>query len=162
MSTGSDLLAAVTQAQADVAKLHAWLHGPASGDGSIVDFGDGLLVKTPARLAAENAVYDTPVELAIDEEGAVAIDLSLGSVFVLPLTADVDMTITGVPAGTAASFVLETIGDDTQRTITEPASVVAMNGAWTPTATDTRRDRALYDTIDGGTTWRRWVEFQNA
>lgn len=52
MSIITDLQAKVAQYTADADKVRAWVLGPASGAGSIVDFGGGLLVKTIARLCA--------------------------------------------------------------------------------------------------------------
>lgn len=161
MTTTTTLVDGAALIAADSALMRAWLRGPASGDGSLVDFGGGVILKTPARLAAEASVFETVAALAI-ASNTIGVNLGAAGVFTLALTANVTtMNITGAQAGKATSFILELTADGTGRTFTEPGSVVAMDGAYTPTSTNTKKDRLLYETIDGGTTWRRWIVFQN-
>jgi hypothetical protein len=94
--------------------------------------------------------------------GALSLDLKAATVFIVALNANVTaMTFANMVPGFAASFLLEFTADGTARTVAQPASVVAMNGAYTPSSINGKKDRLLYETIDGGTTWRMWIVFLN-
>ena len=110
---------------------------------------------------ATNGQRETVAAPAITA-GALALDLSAASIFNVALNANVTaLNINNMVAGFASSFILEFTADGTPRTVTQPASVVPMSGAYTPTSTNTKKDRLLYETINGGTTWRMWIVFQN-
>lgn len=84
-----------------------------------------------------------------------ALDLSAGRIFKVALNAAINtLTISNVPAAVAVRFELILTADGTPRVITWPASVHWPGGvAPTPTSTATYRDRYVFSTEDGGTTW---------
>ena len=88
------------------------------------------------------------------------IDLATGSVFTKTVTADADFTITGAPAGTAASFAF-VLTDGGSYTVTWPASVLWAGGT-APVLTASGTDVLAFLTPDGGTTWYGRVLVQGA
>jgi len=155
----TDFAALATQLEADVELLNSWLDGPASGDGSIVDFGDNT-AKTPARMSAENSIFETVGSPSI-ATNVLTLNLASASVFTVALNANVStLTISNATASKATSFILELTADGTPRSFTQPGTVTLMNGTYTPSSTNGKKDRLLYDTIDG-TNWRLWVLAQN-
>ena len=94
--------------------------------------------------------------------GVLTLDLLAATYFNVALNANVtSLVLANMVAGKAASFLLEFTADGTARTVAQPASVVAMTGAYTPSSGNGKKDRLLYETIDGGTTWRMWIAFLN-
>lgn len=94
--------------------------------------------------------------------GALSLDLSAASVFNVALNANVTtLTFANMVAGFATSFVLQFTADGTPRTVTQPASVVLLSGAYVPASTNGKRDLLTYTTLDGGTTWLMGIISQN-
>jgi len=169
MSMATDLAAAVAAAQADAAKLHAIVNGPAAGGTSLVTLADGVtVVKTLARVAAEsaalfvaNSVAET-VAAAPIVAGAVVFDLTVAGIFTVDLIANITgVTISGAVAGKAASFLVILTAKGPPRTMAQPGSVDPATGAYAPSSANGKRDRLMYDTVDGGATWTMSILRQN-
>jgi hypothetical protein len=124
----------------------------------IADSNGQVIMPGPIATNGQRETVATPAIAA----GALALDLSAASIFNVALNANVTtLNINNMVAGFASSFILEFTADGTPRTVTQPASVVPMTGTYTPTSTNTKKDRLLYETINGGTTWRMWIVFTN-
>lgn len=161
MSLITDLVGAKDQILADAAILHAVVSGPAAGAGSLVEVAPGQFVRTLRRLAIELVDRESVAAVSI-VGGVVNIDLLATTIFTIPLTANItSLLLSAIEAGHAGSFILEFTADGTQRTVAQPGNVVPMNGTYTPSAGNGKKDRLLYESIDGGTTWRMWIVFQN-
>lgn len=127
--------------------------------------------KTPVIDANGNYVFQAPVVTNGVREvvaapaivaGVLTLDLSAATVFNVALNAAItSIVITNPPAGYAGSFTVRFTADGTPRAITLPASFVALNGTYTPTSTNAKRDRLAFFTADGGTTWEMLVVAQN-
>lgn len=113
--------------------------------GPVVSNGQLETVETPAIVA-----------------GTLNLDVLTASIFRVALDANVTtLNFNNMLADHATSFLLEFTADGTGRTVTQPGNVTLMTGAYTPTSTNGKKDRLLYETIDGGTTWRMWIVFTN-
>lgn len=149
----TDFAAAAAQFIADQALFHAWLHGPASGGTSIVDFGGGLTVKTLARLAQEQ-VEAVGAPTINSGTSTLALDVSAYGAFTVANNhAVTTLSITGATAGRTSSFSLLLTADGTPRAWTWGASVTWINGEPTLTSTNAKRDLFSFFSFDGGTTW---------
>ena len=86
---------------------------------------------------------------------AITLDLVNGNVQKLTLTANCTITLTGPSTGAYRSMLLYIFQDGTGgRTITWPASVKwGASGAPVLSTTNSKMDKVLLDTVDGGTTW---------
>lgn len=94
--------------------------------------------------------------------GVLTLDLSAATVFKVALTANVTtLTLAGAVAGFATSFILELTADGTARAFTMPGNVTALDGPYTPSSTNGKRDRLIFETDDGGTTWLMGIRAQN-
>lgn len=94
---------------------------------------------------------------------ALDIDLRSGTVFYVPLNADITtFTISGVRTPGASSFTLIFTADGTQRAITWPGSVSWNNGL-TPTPSQTNGVKDIYSfmTLNAGTNWYGFISGQN-
>jgi hypothetical protein len=90
--------------------------------------------------------------------GALAIDVTTGTQFVVAKNANATVTFTNVPASGVTSFTLVFTADGTARTITWPASVKWSGGsAPTLTSTNNKQDVLTFITHDGGTTWLGFI-----
>lgn len=125
---------------------------------AIADANGQIVFPGPVATKGQRETVATPAIVA----GALALDLLAATIFRVTLNASVGvLNINNMVADFAASFLLEFTADGTARTVAQPASVVAMNGAYTPSSGNGKKDRLLYETIDGGTTWRMWIVFLN-
>lgn len=133
----------------------------ASSTGAAVAFSAGtkyISLVAPAGKSAFAESIDTP---AISG-GVLTLDLSKATVFKVALNANVtSIAIVNPPAGKAVSFALKFTADGTARTVAQPASVVALNGTYTPSSVNGKRDRLAYFSDDGGTTWEMLIVGQN-
>lgn len=94
--------------------------------------------------------------------GALNLDLLAATIFTVALNANITtLTINSMAPGFASSFMLQLTADGTARTFTQPGSVVALTGPYTPTSTNGKRDLLSYTTFDGGTTWLMAIIAQN-
>ncbi len=94
--------------------------------------------------------------------GALALDMLLGTVHKVTLNANVTaLTFSNVLTGFASSFTVEFTANGTPYTVTQPASVTMLNGTYTPSSTNGKRDLLTYSTLDGGTTWLCAIIAQN-
>ena len=94
--------------------------------------------------------------------GALTLDMLLGTVHKVALNANVTaITFSNVLPGFASSFTVEFTADGTPRTVTMPGTVTALNGAYTPSSTNAKRDLLNFVTLDGGTTWLMAIIAQN-
>lgn len=85
---------------------------------------------------------------------AYTINLASGNVFNLTLTGNVTFTFSGATSGKACSFAAYLKQDATgSRTATWPGSVKWSGGAPTLTTTASAVDVAVFESLDGGTTW---------
>jgi hypothetical protein len=106
-------------------------------------------------------IFETSTSPTI-ASGVLSLNLLAASVFQVALNANVTtLTFANMIADKAASFLLEFTADGTPRTVAQPGSVVPMTGSYTPSSANGKKDRLLYETIDGGTTWRMWIVFLN-
>ncbi len=131
----------------------------APGSKSVIADATGHFV-FPAPIATKGQ-RETVVAPTISA-GELIIDLLAASVFRVALNANVtSINLKDMVAGFATSFLLEFTADGTPRTVAQPVSVIAMTGPYTPSSGNGKKDRLLYESIDGGTTWRMWIVFQN-
>lgn len=95
--------------------------------------------------------------------GTLTLDLSVNQNFRVAFNANVTtFNLINMVAGAYASGItLELTADGTPRTFVEPGSIVPLNGVYTPSSTNGKRDMLAYWTNDGGTTWRRMIVAQN-
>ena len=142
----------------------SWESGiSASATGSLISFTTGNKIMTPTftdRRTVDHALeaYLAPAIAA----GTLTLDLSLGTVFNVALTANVTtLAFSNVPAGYAVGITIEVTANGTPYTWATPASVVALNGTYTPSSTNAKRDLLSLVTLDGGTTWRQTIIAQN-
>lgn len=86
---------------------------------------------------------------------AATLDLALGNVHKLTLTANCTITLTGPATGAYRSMLILLFQDATgSRTVTWPGSVKwGTAGAPTLSTGANKMDKILLDTVDGGTTW---------
>lgn len=126
-----------------------------SSTGSAISFSAGTKTISLIAPAAREGIG----ALAI-VAGAVAIDLSSYIDFTLALTANVtSLAFSNATQGSGASFMIEVTANGTPFTWAD--SAVALNGAYTPSSTNGKRDLLSYMTFDGGATWRRLIVAQN-
>ena len=97
--------------------------------------------------------------------GTIVLDLTTGNSFVTTLTENITtVTISNPPAsGVEGQFTWRIIqyGGGGAFTVTQPVSVIVAAGAtWTITTSNNARDKGVYSTIDGGTTYE--LEFLQA
>jgi len=94
----------------------------------------------------------------------ITIDLNSASVFNVTLDSNIDtVTIANVQSsGLTSSFVLNTLGDGTEATITWPASFKWPDDA-EPAVTTANNKSDVYSffTTDGGTSWYAFIVGQN-
>jgi hypothetical protein len=83
--------------------------------------------------------------------GVLDLDLSVSDSFIVANTADVTtVNLQNVPAGLASSFILDLVGDGTQRAWTWPATwQFPVGGEPTLSATDGAHDMITVMTLDG-------------
>lgn len=94
--------------------------------------------------------------------GSLTLDVSKGTIFNVPLNADVtSLSITNVPSGSSGLTVLFT-ADGTPRSVTWGASVLWPGGS-APTITSTNGKVDIFSlvTTNGGTNWYGFVGGQN-
>ena len=124
----------------------------------IADANGHYLFNAPIATKGQRETVSAPAISA----GALSLDLSAASVFNVALNANVTtLTFANMVAGFATSFVLQFTADGTPRTVTQPASVVLLSGAYVPASTNGKRDLLTYTTLDGGTTWLMGIISQN-
>lgn len=131
----------------------------APGSKSVTADANGHFVfNAPIATKGQRETVASPAIVA----GALNLDLLTATIFNVTLSANVSALIfSNMVSGFATGFLLEFTADGTARTVAQPGNVVAMTGAYTPSAGNGKKDRLLYETIDGGTTWRMWIVFQN-
>lgn len=135
-----------------------------SSTGSAVVFSAGtktISIVPPAAmlvLLGTLEAVNTPAIAA----GALAFDMLLGTVHKVALNANVTaITFANVLAGFASSFTVEFTADGTGRTVAMPGTVTMLNGTYTPSSTNGKRDLLTFITLDGGTTWLCAIIAQN-
>lgn len=135
-----------------------------SSTGSAVAFSAGtkrISVVAPAAMALLLGTLEAIASPTISA-GAVACDLQLATIFKIALTANItSLNIQNALAGFGQSFVVQFTADGTARTVTMPGSVTPLNGTYTPTATNGKRDLLSFVTLDGGTSWLMSIIAQN-
>lgn len=99
-------------------------------------------------------------EIVSISSGSITLDLNSASIFEVTLNGNLStINISNVQtSGKSSSFVLITVGDGTERTITWPASFKWKDGV--PPATtyaNGKKDVYVFFTIDGGTTYNAFV-----
>lgn len=153
MTTYADLAAARAAFLTDAALFHDWLHGPASGGTSIVDFGGGLTIKTLARLKAEAEALGAIGTPAITAN-VLTLDLSAYGNFLVALNANITtVTISNWPAGVAASLTLQLTGNGTGYTYAGlTAACTWLNGSPAPSTTNAKKNLYNIFSLDQGTT----------
>lgn len=154
-----------------------------SSTGTIVDFSAGTKTislvspasKTPYLDNNGNAVFNGPIVAKGVREsvgtvaiasGTVALDLAEYTNFTVALGTNVTgMKFTNPPVvsgvNKAGSFSILVTADGTPRTWAMGTTVVALNGTYTPSSTNNKRDLLQFFTLDGGTTWFSFVMAQN-
>jgi len=102
------------------------------------------------------------VNAPVISAGALSLDMLLGTVHKVALTANVTaLTFANVLPGFASSFTVEFTANGTPYTVTQPGTVTMLNGTYTPSSTNGKRDLLNYVTLDGGTTWLCSIIAQN-
>ena len=102
------------------------------------------------------------VNAPVISAGALSLDMLLGTVHKVALTANVTaLTFANVLPGFASSFTVEFTANGTPYTVTQPGTVTMLNGTYTPSSTNAKRDLLNYVTLDGGTTWLCSIIAQN-
>lgn len=108
--------------------------------------------------------YYEPASTAAIASGVLAVDLTNGNHFTVPLTAAITtFTIANVAlTGNACAVTFIFTTDGTTRAITWPTGTVWPGGTGpTMTATVNKRDIIMLYTVNGGTTWFGFVSGQN-
>ena len=150
-----------------------------SSTGSAVAFSAGTKTislvapasKTPVVDASGNYTFQgniiatgvrEAVAAAAIASNVVDFDLAVASAFTVALNANVTtMSISNMTASYAGSFSVLVTADGTPRTWAMPGSVVALNGTYTPSSTNAKRDLLSFATFNGGTTWLMSIVAQN-
>lgn len=132
---------------------------PVSGQ-ALASFGDGFVQTTGNEtISGQKTFSQGPYQTIVALSGT-AINLSQGSVFTKTITANTTFTITGVPSGKAATFKL-VLTNGGSKTITWPSSV-SWAGDSQPSLKASGTDFLIFNTWDGGTTWRGTPEAGSA
>lgn len=131
----------------------------APGSKSVTADANGHFVfNAPIATKGQRETRATPAIAA----GVLTLDLSAATVFKVALNANVStLAIANAVAGFATSFILELTADGTPRTFAMPGSVTALDGAYTPSSANGKRDRLVFETDDGGTTWLMGIRALN-
>lgn len=161
MSLGSDLTAAVAAAQADQAKLHAIVNGPATGVTSLVTLADGVTqVKTLARVVAEAQAFGAIATPAITG-GHIPIDLSAAGNHVVTFNADVsDVIVSNPVAGVGNSFTLRLVGNGTAHAFAT-TTITWLNGLPAPGTGNGKKNDYEVFSLDGGASWQGLILAEN-
>lgn len=131
----------------------------APGSKSVIADPNGQFVfPAPILTAGQRETVAAPAIAA----GLLGLDLLAATVFKVALNANVTaLSLNNMATGVAASFVLQFTADGTPRTVAQPGSVTLLNGPYTPSSTNGKRDLLSYTTLDGGTTWLMAIIAQN-
>ena len=131
----------------------------APGSKSIIADADGqVIMPGPIVTQGQRELVTAPTISA----GVLNLDVRATTAFTVALNANITtLNINNMVAGSATSFILQLTADGTARSFTQPGSVVLLNGTYTPTATNAKRDLLSYTTLDGGTTWLMGIVAQN-
>lgn len=135
-----------------------------SNSNAAVNFSSGTKTVSIVPPAAVLMLLGTleMVNAPVISAGALALDMLLGTVHKVALTANVtSLTFSNVLAGFASSFTVEFTANGTPYTVTQPGTVTMLNGTYTPSSTNGQRDLLNYVTLDGGTTWLCSIIAQN-
>jgi hypothetical protein len=133
-----------------------------AGSYAVLEFGGGIKVDGVADFAGYK---ETLTDLGAVSAGTVTVNMLLGSVWKMKLTAAAPTTtLSNVPAsGRVGSFVMRTEGDGTTRAWAFFDSTVKWSGGSAPvrTITNGKFDWWLFTTVNGGTTWAGFPMGQN-
>lgn len=135
-----------------------------SNANAAVNFSAGTKTVSLVPPAAAYALLGSIEKIATPaiSAGALSFDLFAGQVQKVALNASVTtISFANVLAGFASGFTVEFTADGTARTVTQPGSVTLLNGTYTPSSTNGKRDLLTYSTLDGGTTWLLSIVAQN-
>lgn len=138
-----------------VVALMSRIEGQAVGD---LDMNDYTLLQATIKDYAETRAAPTI------STNTLSLDLKTANIFEVALTANITTVTISNPAasGKACSFTLIFTADGTARSVSWPAAVKWPGGAApTITSTNGKKDRIVFETTDGGTTWRAMIAGQN-
>lgn len=129
-----------------------------------VNFSSGVKTVSIVPPAAVLTLLGTleMVNAPVIAAGALALDMLLGTVHKVALTGNVtSLSFANVLPGFASSFTVEFTANGTPYAVTQPGTVTMLNGTYTPSSTNGKRDLLNYVTLDGGTTWLCSIIAQN-